>query len=228
MKRYSLKSVYVAAILGAALSANAATTLTIVDTPSLAGVVQHKPNWPDGQNSYQSFNSANNVALGATTTASSSLSGYPAIHDVAFLTDGFYGNGSSWISSDANSSVQIDLGRVMAINSVMFGRDRLDFFDDRDPGQFSISVSTTGSVGTFNTLYTSSTGYQILWDDSVKISFDGMSARYVNLSFENAGTAIDEVQITAVPEPETYAMLLAGLGLIGGLARRRKQKSMAA
>lgn len=29
---------------------------------------------------------------------------------------------------------------------------------------------------------------------------------------------------TAVPEPETYAMFLAGLGLMGGIARRRKQK----
>jgi hypothetical protein len=29
----------------------------------------------------------------------------------------------------------------------------------------------------------------------------------------------------AVPEPETYAMLLAGLGLVGGLARRRSSRS---
>ncbi len=30
------------------------------------------------------------------------------------------------------------------------------------------------------------------------------------------------VSVTAVPEPETYAMLLSGLGLIGVIARRRK------
>ena len=30
------------------------------------------------------------------------------------------------------------------------------------------------------------------------------------------------LQITAVPEPETYAMMLAGLGLMGFVARRRK------
>ena len=34
--------------------------------------------------------------------------------------------------------------------------------------------------------------------------------------------------IPAVPEPETYAMLLAGLGLMGAIARRRKQKNLAA
>jgi hypothetical protein len=31
----------------------------------------------------------------------------------------------------------------------------------------------------------------------------------------------DNLNVPAVPEPETYAMLLAGLGLVG-LARRRK------
>jgi hypothetical protein len=34
--------------------------------------------------------------------------------------------------------------------------------------------------------------------------------------------------ISAVPEPETYAMFLAGLGLIGTLARRRRNRAMAA
>jgi len=32
--------------------------------------------------------------------------------------------------------------------------------------------------------------------------------------------------MTPVPEPETYAMLLAGLGLMGFVARRRKSRGL--
>lgn len=34
--------------------------------------------------------------------------------------------------------------------------------------------------------------------------------------------AVRDGDIAAIPEPETYAMLLAGLGLVGAMARRRK------
>jgi hypothetical protein len=34
--------------------------------------------------------------------------------------------------------------------------------------------------------------------------------------------ALDNFSVTPVPEPETYAMFMAGLGLIGFIARRRK------
>jgi len=37
-----------------------------------------------------------------------------------------------------------------------------------------------------------------------------------------SGASVDLVNVTAVPEPETYAMMLAGLGAIGFMARRRK------
>jgi hypothetical protein len=47
-------------------------------------------------------------------------------------------------------------------------------------------------------------------------SADGGDPAFIRITTEGIATA--------VPEPETYAMLLAGLGLIGGIVRRRKAK----
>jgi 5'-nucleotidase len=44
--------------------------------------------------------------------------------------------------------------------------------------------------------------------------------------FDLQGRQID-VAVAAVPEPETYAMLLAGLGLVGAIARRRRERQAA-
>ena len=43
---------------------------------------------------------------------------------------------------------------------------------------------------------------------------------------DSLGGSLDNVSVTAaVPEPESYAMMLAGLGLMGAIARRRKSKA---
>ena len=36
---------------------------------------------------------------------------------------------------------------------------------------------------------------------------------------------INGLTVAPVPEPETYAMLIAGLGLIGAVSRRRNKKA---
>lgn len=39
-----------------------------------------------------------------------------------------------------------------------------------------------------------------------------------------SGAVLDNVSVTAVPEPETYAMLLAGMGIMGAVVRRRQSR----
>jgi opacity protein-like surface antigen len=55
-----------------------------------------------------------------------------------------------------------------------------------------------------------------------QVVFGSDFSSLTSLSWSKTGYVYDNINVTAVPEPATYAMLMAGLGLVG-LARRRKQ-----
>ena len=55
------------------------------------------------------------------------------------------------------------------------------------------------------------------------ISFGIAGIKYAAFTFSNDLGYYSLDNVVAVPEPETYALLLAGLGLMGAVARRRKQ-----
>jgi hypothetical protein len=98
----------------------------------------------------------------------------------------------------------------------------------------------------------SSNGIEVIWNGLSQGVFTGIGASsgnvwglnslivtgtspFSSVEFRAVGTddsyggSLDAVSLTAaIPEPETYAMLLAGLGLLGFAARRRKLKQAAA
>ena len=117
-------------------------------------------------------------------------------------------------------------------------------------GLFSNSVNLTG--GTAYTLSFDLAGSQRGTPETVDVNFGSMAASYTlastdlfsthtlsftpgttgsygfsyqNLGGDNVGALLDNVSVSAVPEPETYAMFLAGLGLMGFIARRRSKTS---
>ncbi len=85
-----------------------------------------------------------------------------------------------------------------------------------------VSSSLTGA----NKAKLTAIGYD--FDADGTIEFDNNGASVAGFTEYGVWTLQGDVlkfSVAAVPEPETYAMLLAGLALMGGIARRRNQKA---
>ena len=62
------------------------------------------------------------------------------------------------------------------------------------------------------------------YDDGIFLGITRDAADIRSISFKGVGVVVDNFTMAApVPEPETYAMLLAGLAAIGTVARRRRR-----
>lgn len=71
---------------------------------------------------------------------------------------------------------------------------------------YSVDVSSTTTAPTF-----------------VSLNWGGLtSVKFTTSGVGQTHSAIDNITINAVPEPETYAMMLAGLGILGFAARRKR------
>ena len=108
--------------------------------------------------------------------------------------------------------------QITATGGGLFNLDSMDILFNDGPTTFTgsngniYSVTGTGFVD-FGTLF-DGVSY-VMWN--TYDYYDDSGYWYQGLS------EIDNVTISAVPEPETYAMLLAGLGLLGFSVRSRKQ-----
>lgn len=101
------------------------------------------------------------------------------------------------------------------------GRSRLFLSSDVSTSNFDAPVATSGS--TLNEI----TNWGPAWT-TTSYNFLGLAGASYHLYFSGKGVdglVMDNVNIMAapVPEPESYAMMLAGLGALGFMARRRKQ-----
>lgn len=146
--------------------------------------------------------------------AKDTMPGFNGNYHASYINDGLYGPGSSWISRSHNSWIKIDLGKTTTIDTVEFGRDRLGKYNDRSPGQFVISMALTDNIYAdgnssnddleYTQVYNSEQdGFNgtISGPETVSVRFDPQMARYIKITFEKAGTAIDEVQAFMLQPP---------------------------
>ena len=91
----------------------------------------------------------------------------------------------------------------------------------------SLTVNSTGSAGQVFTA--TSLGFPVTNGDqsfNQSVQFTALAgAKITSLVFSSTDNAFESANfsITPIPEPETYALMMAGLGVMGFVARRRRK-----
>ncbi len=95
---------------------------------------------------------------------------------------------------------------------------------DNNYGPAGANAKIGALVGTFSSNPTQPSDWFLIgYSKVVTLSSTGHIYAQVNDTYPSNNTGSFSVTVTAVPEPETYVMLLVGLGLMGGIARRRSK-----
>jgi Protein of unknown function (DUF642)/PEP-CTERM motif len=133
--------------------------------------------------------------------------------------------GQNYVELDttANSSISQSfntlLGQTYALSFAYSPREHVAassngiqvFWNGADLGTFTGLTAASGNVWQVETLNVFGTG------GLTTLSFQAVGRS------DSYGGSLDSVRVTtAIPEPETYALMVAGLGLMGLVARRRK------
>jgi hypothetical protein len=138
---------------------------------------------------------------------------------------GAVGTGSliqSWTNNTAGISTN---GVVQGLKAAPFNLGAANNVTGSETVSYNATTHELTMTGTFLDV---KTGMSYAVSDSGAVNLDAKygSTMYIGFVGGTGGTGADQritsFSVSAVPEPESYAMLLAGLGLVGFVARRRK------
>jgi hypothetical protein len=145
-----------------------------------------------------------------------------------------FGNGWSLLSKVAGSSV------ASATTTATFGGVDYKISFTETPGSgtkkgtWTVNVSKPVTVDLVFALHAANRSGAFFFDNQALTSSPLGNSGTWAINWYNNGNQVPgfsnltifarDQHVSAVPEPETYAMLLAGLGLAGFMARRRKQQ----
>lgn len=192
-------------------------------TLASAGVLAASPSLSNGSfesNSVHSGYAYGNVAAGWSFTGGSGVSS----------------NGTAWGGSTSSGSHFAFLQNTASIAQSFVSPSAFNyrfFFDNAlralyDVGQTIVVQLDGNQIGTF----TPTTSWSSVSASALNVGAGSHILAFLGTNPTHArdtSAFIDNVSmsVSPVPEPETYALMLAGLGLMGSFVRRRKQKSLA-
>jgi hypothetical protein len=206
------KSVILATALLSAGSTFAATNLISNGDFSQNSVPVGDYGYANGFHAPVSAVSWDFVGVTGIENQSSAWSPFAAAQTAAFIQyyGGFQDNSSSISQTFASTSSAFNVSFDLA-GRPGYGTESINVFINGVAVGSNVSTSTTDAYTHFSFNVTGMTG------NTHTLSFQGGNA-----SAYDSAVFLDNVAVTAVPEPETYALLLAGMGLIGGVLKRRK------
>lgn len=180
---------------------------------------------------------------GATAFAQDLIPGY-AIHQVAHLNDGIYGNDNSWIGDSADTYAGIELKGSFLIDGLAFGSDNTGGYGDRWAGTYTIQYTTSATP----TALTPESAWITIGAASYtdfyahqgplrhRYGFEAVQATGVRVKMLGGHTGIiriDELEVygspvdtSAVPEPSAAMLFLPALAVVAFVRRSRSTTSV--
>lgn len=166
------------------------------------------------------------ATLSVTTTNSMNY-----LFDLQLTSDfgSLFGNNNAFVGRVLFNTAGVDpIRSSVALAPGSWGVSTIRYHSNSaQPGSIDFDFSETLGQGANNRLVS---GERVMWETSFAQPTGFVSPEFA-LHVQSIGTNGDSgwyVPTSPIPEPETYAMLLAGLGLLGFAARRRKLKEAAA
>ncbi|MDP2810922.1 MAG: FxDxF family PEP-CTERM protein [Rhodocyclaceae bacterium] len=193
----------------------------------------------DADGRMDNWNAANTWAssLNISRVAGESLSGWRLPATAPVGTEWAYGMHNSNYAKDGSQDVGYNITSPHSELSYMYyvNLGLKGYYSPAGVYQSDYGATGTGDVGLVKNLQGRYQGASY-WSGTVYAAagYPGHAWHFItSLGLQHGGTmsgvglyawAVRPGDVAAVPEPETYGMLLAGLGLLGFVARRRKQK----
>jgi hypothetical protein len=185
----------------------------VTTTLDLADLVAGKDGFTAGVRDFPSFSPSFSVQLSAGDTFDYTINFAPGqqltIDNLSMIWAFSFANVSSDVTGTGNLSLLDSTGAALYTSNTKTDTEQFIHFGQifyaSDFASLPTTVSFSGLhyVGTVDSY--SDPGVTVRTYDDPAFYFNAY--RYT---------------VTAVPEPETYALMLAGLGLLGGIARRRR------
>lgn len=227
-----LTSLKLESFIGADASANAAGNVTMLANAVVSNSLITGPNGQILDVALTGFPFTSNIAnvewnLGATdftgrnrilttkdiTDADPFASNSNQVRAVATAMNVYFGQNNSFVADAGDDTYALTVAA-----------DGAPYAGNAGPRWFNNIGDTTNLMGASSFVYLAAQPTQA--SSSVAGLFKQMAtANGENLvvsTYQQAGQWRLNLSVAAIPEPETYAMFLAGLGMMGAVARRRK------